>query len=192
MKLEAYPINKILDVDHRDDIAKAEVFLRPLEGKKLVGVCRGNEYSPNCVDNDAAIMHAVKDNLELLGAEVEMYNEKDFYTKAETIDAALQRAADNGIIDSNEAIAEMTPAAFSRYFRTKTGKTVSDYIIDIRLGHAARQLVDSTNSVADIRYAFSEFAEYHIFDIFIQIIIFITPISYIIIYIINQHMSDVY
>ena len=30
-------------------------------------------------------------------------------------------------------IAEMTPAAFSRYFRTKTGKTVSDYIIDIRL-----------------------------------------------------------
>ena len=49
-------------------------------------------------------------------------------------------------------IAEMTPAAFSRYFRTKTGKTVSDYIIDIRLGHAARQLVDSTNSVADICY----------------------------------------
>lgn len=49
-------------------------------------------------------------------------------------------------------IAEMTPAAFSRYFRMKTGKTVSDYIIDIRLGHAARQLVDSTNSVADICY----------------------------------------
>lgn len=49
-------------------------------------------------------------------------------------------------------IAEMTPAAFSRYFRTKTDKTVSDYIIDIRLGHAARQLVDSTSSVADICY----------------------------------------
>ena len=49
-------------------------------------------------------------------------------------------------------IAGMTPAAFSRYFRMKTGKTVSDYIIDIRLGHAARQLVDTTNSVADICY----------------------------------------
>ena len=50
------------------------------------------------------------------------------------------------------AIAGMTPAAFSRYFRMRTGKTVSDYMIDIRLGHAARLLVDSPNSVADICY----------------------------------------
>ena len=49
-------------------------------------------------------------------------------------------------------IAGMTPAAFSRYFRMRTGKTVSDYMIDIRLGHAARLLVDSPNSVADICY----------------------------------------
>ncbi len=49
-------------------------------------------------------------------------------------------------------IAGMTPAAFSRYFRTHTGKTVSDYIIDIRLGHAARSLVDSNSSVAEICY----------------------------------------
>lgn len=128
LKLEAYPINKILDVDHRDDIAKAEAFLRPLEGKKLVGVCRGNEYSPNCVDNDAAIMHAVKDNLELLGAEVEMYNEKDFYTKAETINAALQRAADNGIIDSNEAIANEHADAFFSMARSKRALNALDRI----------------------------------------------------------------
>lgn len=90
LKLEAYPINKILDVDHKTDIAKAEAFLRPLLGKKLVGVCRGNEYSPNCVDNDAAIMNAVKANLETLGAEVEMCNEKNFCQKAETVETALQ------------------------------------------------------------------------------------------------------
>ena len=42
-------------------------------------------------------------------------------------------------------IAGMTPAAFSRFFRMRTGKTVSDYMIDIRLGHAARLLVDSSN-----------------------------------------------
>lgn len=47
-------------------------------------------------------------------------------------------------------IAGMTPAAFSRFFRTRTGKTVSDYIIDIRLGHAARMLVDTPTNVADI------------------------------------------
>ena len=47
----------------------------------------------------------------------------------------------------------MTPAAFSRFFRTRTGKTVSDYIIDIRLGYAARLLVDTNTSVAEICYS---------------------------------------
>lgn len=50
-------------------------------------------------------------------------------------------------------IAGMTPAAFSRFFRTHTGKTVSDYIIDIRLGYAARLLVDSSTNVAEICYS---------------------------------------
>ncbi len=49
-------------------------------------------------------------------------------------------------------IAGMTPAAFSRFFRMRTGKTVSDYIIDTRLGHAARLLVDTTTNVAEICY----------------------------------------
>lgn len=49
-------------------------------------------------------------------------------------------------------MAGMTPAAFSRYFHTHTGKTISDYIIDVRLGHAARNLVDSTLSIAEICY----------------------------------------
>lgn len=50
------------------------------------------------------------------------------------------------------ALAGMTPVAFSRFFKTRTGGTLSDYIIDIRLGHASRQLVDSTMSIAEICY----------------------------------------
>ena len=48
------------------------------------------------------------------------------------------------------ALAGMTPTAFSRYFRQRTGKTVSEYIVDIRLGHAARLLVDTADSVSTI------------------------------------------
>ena len=36
--------------------------------------------------------------------------------------------------------------------RLRSGKTVSEYIIEIRLGHAARLLVDTTNSIAEICY----------------------------------------
>lgn len=46
----------------------------------------------------------------------------------------------------------MSPSAFSRFFKLRTGRTLSDYIIDIRLGYAARQLVDTTTSVVEICY----------------------------------------
>lgn len=46
----------------------------------------------------------------------------------------------------------MTPVAFSRFFKLRTGKSLSDYIIDIRLGFASRLLVDSTMSIAEICY----------------------------------------
>ena len=47
---------------------------------------------------------------------------------------------------------DMSPVAFSRFFKLKTGKSLSDYIIDIRLGYASSLLVDSSNSIADICY----------------------------------------
>ncbi|MDO4212345.1 MAG: AraC family transcriptional regulator [Bacteroidales bacterium] len=46
----------------------------------------------------------------------------------------------------------MTTTSFSRFFKLRTGRTVSDFIIDVRLGYAARQLVDSTTSVIEICY----------------------------------------
>ena len=46
----------------------------------------------------------------------------------------------------------MSPVAFSRFFRQRTGRTLSDYIIDIRLGYAARMLVDSSKNISEICY----------------------------------------
>lgn len=47
-------------------------------------------------------------------------------------------------------LAGMTASAFSRFFKLRTGKTVQEYIIDVRIGHAARELVDSSMSIAEI------------------------------------------
>ncbi len=49
-------------------------------------------------------------------------------------------------------MAGMSPVAFSRFFKARTGKSLSDYIIDIRLGYASSLLVDSSNSIAEICY----------------------------------------
>lgn len=50
-------------------------------------------------------------------------------------------------------IAGMSPSAFSRFFKLHTGRNLSDYIIDIRLGYAARMLVDTSRSISEISYA---------------------------------------
>ena len=49
-------------------------------------------------------------------------------------------------------LASMTPTAFSRFFKLRTAKTISEYIIDVRLGHAARMLADSTMTIVEICY----------------------------------------
>ncbi len=46
----------------------------------------------------------------------------------------------------------MVPNAFSRFFKLSTSKTISEYITDIRLGAAARLLIDTTESVSVICY----------------------------------------
>ncbi len=46
----------------------------------------------------------------------------------------------------------MTPTSFSRFFKMRTGKSISEYIIDIRLGHASRNLADSKMSIVEICY----------------------------------------
>lgn len=51
------------------------------------------------------------------------------------------------------ALVAMAPSAFGRYFKQHTGRSPLDYIIDVRLGVAARMLVDSSLSVSEICYA---------------------------------------
>lgn len=49
-------------------------------------------------------------------------------------------------------IVGMSPVAFSRFFRQRTGRTLSAFIVDIRLGYAARMLVDTTKNISEICY----------------------------------------
>lgn len=49
-------------------------------------------------------------------------------------------------------IAGMTEVSLSRFFKVRTGKTFIDALNDIRLGHATRMLIDTTQSVNEIAY----------------------------------------
>lgn len=49
-------------------------------------------------------------------------------------------------------LANMSDAAFSRFFKQRTGNTFIDSLTEIRLGHASRMLIDTTQSIAEIAY----------------------------------------
>jgi AraC-like DNA-binding protein len=49
-------------------------------------------------------------------------------------------------------IAAMTDVSFSRFFKLKIGKTFVDTLIEIRLGHASRMLIDTTHGINEIAY----------------------------------------
>lgn len=50
-------------------------------------------------------------------------------------------------------IAGMSPSAFSRFFKLHTGRNLTDYIIDMRLGAASRMLVDTSRSISEICFS---------------------------------------
>ena len=49
-------------------------------------------------------------------------------------------------------IAGMTDASFSRFIKKRTGKTFIDSLNEIRLGHASKKLIDTTQTISEIAY----------------------------------------
>lgn len=56
-------------------------------------------------------------------------------------------------LDDLASMVGMTPTAFSRFFKMHTNQTLQNYIIEIRLGHAIRALVDTNMNCSEICYA---------------------------------------
>ena len=49
-------------------------------------------------------------------------------------------------------IASMTEVGFSRFFKQRTGNTFVDTLNEVRLGHASRMLIETTQNVTEIAY----------------------------------------
>ena len=69
---------------------------------------------------------------------------KEFIAKTYMNDIGLKEMAD---------LACMAPESFSRFFRNKTGRTPNRYLIDYRLGIAARLLLTTQHPVSEIGFS---------------------------------------
>lgn len=53
-------------------------------------------------------------------------------------------------IDDVARIVSMTPSAFSHFFKKRTQRSFSDYLTDLRIGYAARMLIETEKNISEI------------------------------------------
>jgi len=61
------------------------------------------------------------------------------------------------------AVANISPNSFCRYFKSRTRKTYTEFLIEIRVGHACKLLIESGLSVKQLCYesGFNNFTSFH-------------------------------
>jgi AraC-like DNA-binding protein len=61
------------------------------------------------------------------------------------------------------AIAGLVPNSFCRYFKSRTGKTYTQFLTEIRIGHACKLLIDNRISIKQLCYesGFNNFTCFH-------------------------------
>ena len=74
-------------------------MLETEESLRVIGVSRGSEFSPNHVDNDAAIFRITVEELKKKGCEVTVYPEKEFVEKRIAGEFIFDMARDRATID---------------------------------------------------------------------------------------------
>lgn len=104
-----------------------------------------------------SILHdlSVSRNMQFL-SDASFNNTKNFSYNSRRVEKTLEYLNanfDKPITLSDVAkLANMTQTAFSRFFKTRTGINFIDSLNDIRLGHASRRLIETTETVSEIAY----------------------------------------
>jgi len=104
-----------------------------------------------------SILHdlSVSRNMRTL-SDASFSNTENFSYNSRRIEKVMEHINQN--FDKTVTLAEvakialMTEVAFSRFFKSRTGQTFIDMLNEIRLGHASRMLIETTNNITEIAY----------------------------------------
>ncbi|MDR3712274.1 MAG: AraC family transcriptional regulator [Puia sp.] len=67
-------------------------------------------------------------------------------------DYIFQNFREEIVLSKVAALLHMTPAAFCRYFKLKTNRTLIDFVKEIRIGYAAKLLIDGRHNITEACY----------------------------------------
>jgi AraC-like DNA-binding protein len=77
-------------------------------------------------------------------------NESDTQRLAKVYNYTLANFSRKIFLEEVAAIANLTPNAFCRYFKNHTRKTYSQFLLEIRVGHACKLLIEDKMSIGQI------------------------------------------
>ena len=81
------------------------------------------------------------------------YFNKSKSRRIETVNEYIQKNIHQNIKIKDVAdLVNMSETAFSHFFKKRTQRSFSDYITDLRTGHAARQLIETEKNISEIVY----------------------------------------
>ncbi len=104
-----------------------------------------------------SILHdlSISRNMKML-SDASFANSENFSYNSRRVEKVMEYMNQN--FDKTVTLAEvsklalMTEVAFSRFFKARTGQTYIDMLNEIRLGHASRMLIETTNNITEIAY----------------------------------------
>jgi transcriptional regulator GlxA family with amidase domain len=78
-------------------------------------------------------------------------------------DHTFSRFAQKIPLEEVAAVAGLVPNSFCRYFKSRTGKTYSQFVTEIRVGHACKLLIDNRISIKQLCFesGFNNFTSFH-------------------------------
>lgn len=133
----AFPQETIMKVYHRLDTLASEKdsFNQFISCLQLLYELSGSDYR---ILASSSFAHAPRDRESRRILKVKEYINEHY--------------AEPLTLEMMAGMVGMSPSSFSRFFRQHTARTFTGYLIDIRLGQAARELVDTSQNISEICY----------------------------------------
>ncbi|CAN5810776.1 AraC family transcriptional regulator [soil metagenome] len=166
-------------------LSKAKMGIGILNKTKVQAVMRITELlNPKSINKILLLLELL--NLLADSKDIHVINDKNIILmqnerESEKMNNILQYLLSNfsGNIQLNEiaTVANLTPNAFCRFFKQRTRKTFSTFLLEMRVSHSCKLLSETDKTVANVCYE-SGFKNISNFNRYFKQIIKMTPLKY--------------
>lgn len=94
---------------------------------------------------------------------INSYNQKDTQRIDKVYQYVMRNFTENIFLEEAASLINMTPTAFCRYFKSRTQKTFTNFVNEVRIGHATKLLCDESLNISEVCYhsGFNNFTNFN-------------------------------